>query len=151
MAKGIIIETGITVYSEWVDDAPDQVRIELPRAFIQRILKLSRAVKELGIDKTVEYDCTPEFLYEDKEEDEVDIPMRSELTSLNVGEQDFYWSGIVKHSEPAINWETDVISIRLLRELERVWRTPKSRLPLLLGSLETAEANSELNVRLKSL
>jgi len=145
----IIIETQVIINSYWIDDSPDGVRIRLSRAFIDRILQLSEIVQFYHIERTVEFDSTPEFLYEGKTDDEVEYPMRSELTSLNVCDMEYFWSGVVKHSDPEISWETAWLPISELQELVKVWDTPKSRLPLLMNSLNHRTAQRELEKLLK--
>lgn len=145
--RGFTILVDIYVFSEWIDDTPEKVSLTFDKVLVERILKLSRAVKSLEVDSITLYDYTPEFLDENGEQ----VHFASDCNTLHIRDEDIYWGGYVKHTEPSVGWETDVIPISTLREVSRVWRTSKSRLPLLMGTLKTEQAQEILNERLKKL
>lgn len=145
--KEFTIIQNMTVYSDWVNNAPDKVSITFSKGLVDRILHLSGNVKSLKVESINLYDYTPEFL--DDEGKECEFSSESEM--LYVRDTDFYWSGIVGGSDPSIHWDTDIISIKALKEMSQVWRARKSRLPLLMGTLKTPLGQQALTERMREL
>lgn len=148
--KVVKIEKGINIFDEYFDGSPEKIIIEMTRPLARRILQLAAAVKKVKAYKICEFDYTPQFFNIGDDEELVEAEeFRTDGETLDVDDNAFYWSGSVKNT--GINWETELISLDIPRELETVWKTPKSRLPLLVGTLKTQEARELLNERMKKL
>ena len=118
-AKRLIIP--IHDNSEFFSDNADYAIIDLDAASIERIKALSAAVRDLKVYKVSEFDNDCDFMTADwdAEPDNGKVALkefegRMECNTLNVTDDDFFWSGYYKHSD--IRWETDTIRIVVLDE-----------------------------------
>jgi hypothetical protein len=148
--KGIKFDLEVNVFDECFDERPDKAVVEITRPLAKRILQLAAAAKKLKVYKICEFDYTPEFFIEgDNGEFTEMLDFRVDAETLEVEEERFRWAGSIKNT--SIGWETGSISIVSMEELETVWRTRKSRLPLLMGTLKTKEAQELLSERMKEI
>ena len=107
--------------SEFFSDNADYAIIDLDAATIERIKALSAAVRGLKVYKVSEFDNVCDFMTADwdAELDNGKVALkefegRMECNTLNVTDDDFFWSGYYKHSD--IRWETDTIRLAVLDE-----------------------------------
>lgn len=139
----------VHVHDEYFD-GPEKAIVEIDRKYVAHILELSKVVKNLKVYCIEEFDYSPEYFDVDYDNEEKLIPnedFRAEAVLLHITETNFYWGGLVKHTN--IHWETGSAPIKLLQEAMRVWKTPKKNLPTLIGSLKHPEVALELERRLK--
>lgn len=119
----------VNIGSEF-DLGPEIAVVEITPTLEARIHQLMAAVKVLGVYKISEFDNTPEFFLRDydaegeggstayrnpNDEDEKNV-CRVECVTLNVTSYDYYWSGLVKHTN--IRWETETISLKSVEALK---------------------------------
>ena len=107
--------------SEFFSDNADYAIIDLDAATIERIKALSAAVRALKVYKVSEFDNDCDFMTADwdAEPDNGKVALkefegRMECNTLNVTDDDFFWSGYYKHSD--IRWETDTVRLAVLDE-----------------------------------
>lgn len=107
--------------SEFFSDNADYAIIDLDAATIERIKALSAAVRYLKVYKVSEFDNDCDFMTADwdAEPDNGKVALkefegRMECNTLNVTDDDFFWSGYYKHSD--IRWETDTVRLAVLDE-----------------------------------
>ena len=107
--------------SEFFSDNADYAIIDLDAVTIERIKALSAAVRALKVYKVSEFDNDCDFMTADwdAEPDNGKVALkefegRMECNTLNVTDDDFFWSGYYKHSD--IRWETDTIRLAVLDE-----------------------------------
>lgn len=144
MAAELIIDRECNVYSDF-DEWPATVRMRFNKADVTKYLKFNKVVRDMDAS-SVEDHYYADFLDEGGNESE----FRSECNYMSIGRSDFYCKGIVKHTEPAIHWESSIVSMELLEESYKVWSTPKKNLPLLMGSLKHKENEALLEQRMKN-
>jgi len=107
--------------SEFFSDNADYAIIDLDAATIERIKTLSAAVREMKVYKVSEFDNDCEFKTADwdTKPDNGKVALkefegRMECITLNVTDDDFFWSGYYKHTD--IRWETDTVRLAVLDE-----------------------------------
>ena len=107
--------------SEFFSDNADYAIIDLDAVIIERIKALSAAVRDLKVYKVSEFDNDCDFMTADwdSEPDDGKVALkefegRMECNTLNVTDDDFFWSGYYKHSD--IRWETDTVRLAVLDE-----------------------------------
>jgi hypothetical protein len=107
--------------SEFFSDNADYAFIDLGSAAIERIKALSAAVRDLKVYKVSEfnYDCDFMTADWDAKPDNGKVRLkefegRMECNTLNVTDDDFFWSGLYKHTD--IRWETDSVRLAVLDE-----------------------------------
>ena len=104
--------------SQWPGDAetlaiPGLCLVCLDRAAISRILKLQKAVEELGLFKIEEFDYSPEWTQwaEDDEGNQVPgEPMRTERDCLVVTKDDVQWTAYIKYADVKLSTEPVLIA-----------------------------------------
>jgi hypothetical protein len=118
-AKRLIIP--IHDNSEFFSDNADYAIIDLDAAAIERIKALSAAVRDLKVYKVSEFNHTCDFMAADwdAEPDNGKVALkefegRMECSTLNVTDNDFFWSGYYKHTD--VRWETDTVLLAALNE-----------------------------------
>ena len=119
----------VNIGSEF-DHGPEVAVVEIKPTLEARIHQLAAAVKALGVYKIAEFDSSPDFFLRDydaeeesgstayrdpNDEDEKNV-CRVECVTLNVTSYDYYWSGLVKHTN--IRWETETISLSSVEDLK---------------------------------
>ena len=107
--------------SEFFSDNADYAVIDLDAASIERIKTLSAAVRDLKVYKVSEFNHGCEFMAADwdAEPDNGKVALkefegRMECSTLNVTDDDFFWSGYYKHTD--VRWETDTVRLKVLDE-----------------------------------
>jgi hypothetical protein len=107
--------------SEFFSDNADYAIIDLDAKSIEHIRALSAAVRDLQVYKVAEfnYDCDFMTADWDAEPDNGKVALkefegRMECNTLNVTDDDFFWSGLYKHTD--IRWETDSVRLAVLDE-----------------------------------
>ncbi len=107
--------------SEFFSDNADYAIIDLDAATIERIKTLSAVVRELKVYKISEFDNDCDFMSTDwdAEPDNGKVRLkefegRMECNTLNVTDDDFFWSGYYKHTD--VRWETDTVRLAVLDE-----------------------------------
>ncbi len=142
----ITFRKNINILDDWFGES-ESAKIELDQNRIHRIIDLSKAVRELGVFKIVEFDSTTplEFFIGNESLKESDTGY--ETIKLNICDNMFYWSGHVTNT--TIEFETDPISINLIKELSRIEECPEENLPTLLHDIKTDKAINYLEEKLK--
>lgn len=85
------------------DEIPSAAVFTIEQATAQRILKLSALVKDHGLYKVEEFDYRTVFLKSDAEDEiDDDDQASTEADCLNVSEQEFWFSAIIKHTNVEI-------------------------------------------------
>jgi hypothetical protein len=128
----IPIQLTVSVYNEYLDQEPTHARIILDEKKIKWLRKMEGIVQLNDIAYIADYDCSPEYFYLDEGEDppefkEPDCSVECEMIVVRKG--GFYWKGIIKHSDPAIHYETDAMSFDYLDELIEFYNLPLSEMP----------------------
>ena len=107
--------------SEFFSENADYAIIDLDAATIERIKTLSAAVRDLKVYKVSEFNCGCDFMTADwdAEPDNGKVKLkefegRMECNTLNVTDDDFFWSGYYKHTD--VRWETDTVRLAVLDE-----------------------------------
>lgn len=96
---------------------PEIAVVQIDDELTARIIKLAEAVKQLGVYRASFFDYTPDYFicdYESEKENAYKVPddpsdCRVECVILNVTESDFYWSGILKHTD--VRFETESVPL----------------------------------------
>ncbi len=107
--------------SEFFSEAADYAVIDLNAEKIDRIRKLSAVVKELEVYRISEFDYDSDFTVSDYEAgpENGKVAMkefegRMECNTLNVTDNDFFWSGYYKHT--SVRWESASVPLTTLDE-----------------------------------
>ncbi|MBT0663121.1 hypothetical protein KI809_02305 [Geobacter pelophilus] len=107
--------------SEFFSDNADYAIIDLDATLIERIKKLAVVVRQMKACKISEFNYTCEFMTTDvdAEPDNGKVALkefegRMECNTLNVTDDDFFWSGYYKHTD--VRWETDTVRLAVLNE-----------------------------------
>ncbi len=107
--------------SEFFPKTADYAIIDLDAKLIERIKALSGAVRDLKIYKVSEFNSACEFkaVDWDADPDKGKVPLvgfegRMECYTLNITDDDFYWSGLYKHTD--VRWETASVPLSALDE-----------------------------------
>lgn len=97
--------------SEFFSDTADYAIIDLDASNIERIKSLSTAVRDLNLYKVSEFNYACDFMTADwdTDPDNGKVPLnefegRTECNTLNVTDDNFFWSGLYKHTD--VRWET---------------------------------------------
>lgn len=105
--------------SEFFPETADYTIIDLDAKLIGRIKALSAAVRDLKVYKVSEFNYHCEFKAADwdTEADNGKVPLiefegRMECNTLNVTDDNFYWSGLYKHTD--VRWETESVPLAAL-------------------------------------
>ena len=116
-AKKLIIP--LSDNSEFFSDTADYAVIELDTEGIDRIRKLSAVIKELEVYRISEFNYDCEFMVVDYEADPdngkvtmKEFEGRMECTTLNVTDNNFFWSGYYKHT--SVRWESESVPLEVL-------------------------------------
>ena len=103
-------------------EAADYVVVELNVERVNRIRKLSAVVKDLGVYRISEFNYDCEFMVDDYEADlehgkvaMKEFEGRTECNTLNVTDNNFFWSGYYKHT--SVRWESASVSLTVLDEV----------------------------------
>lgn len=107
-------------------DTPDIAIVEITPELAARIRQLNRAVRKLKVLHIEEFDSTPDLYSGDlgddpfrvlTDDDEVSMDVTSwddtgtcDVVCLVVGDTEFHWAGMIKHT--SIHWETEMIDIK---------------------------------------
>lgn len=107
--------------ADFFDKTADYAVIELNETAIERIKALTTAVQDLKVYKVSEFNnaCDFEVVDWDAEPENGKVVLkefegRMECCTLNVTDNDFFWSGVYKHTE--IRWETTSVPLTVLDE-----------------------------------
>ncbi len=129
----IPILTEVLCLSEYFDEAPSHAKINLTEESFAWIKKMHRAVNRYKIAYIADYNGDPQFVnIEEGEHHNTATPSscRMECEMIVVRKGSFYYKGIIKHSDPAIQYETEAISIKQIYKLIRfATKTPLSEMP----------------------
>jgi len=106
----------VSIYNEYAT-GPEVAVVQIDDELAARIVKLAEAVRQLGVYKLSMFDYTPDYFVRDHEsedenayeEPEDPYDCRVECVTLNVTDSDFFWSGILKHTD--IRFETDSVPL----------------------------------------
>lgn len=109
--------------NEFYDKTADHAVIELSHKAIAHIKQLAEAVKSLRVYKITEFYNICDFTVTDWEADPDNgkIPMKefegaTELVTLNVTDDGFYWTGLYKHTD--VRWSTETVPLTALDEAD---------------------------------
>lgn len=107
--------------SEFFSDNADYAIVDLDATFIERIKKLAVVVRQMKVYKICEFNNACDFMAADwdAEPDNGKVRLkefegRMECNTLNVTDDDFFWSGYYKHTD--VRWETDTVRLAVLDE-----------------------------------
>lgn len=107
--------------SEFFSEAADYAVIDLNAERIDRIRKLSAVVRELEVYRISEFDYDSGFTVTDYETDPEngkvaikEFEGRMECNTLNVTDNNFFWSGYYKHT--SVRWESASVPLTTLDE-----------------------------------
>lgn len=107
--------------SEFFSEAADYAVIDLNAERIDRIRKLSAVVRELEVYRISEFDYDSGFTVTDYEADPENVKVaikefegRMECNTLNVTDNNFFWSGYYKHT--SVRWESASVPLTTLDE-----------------------------------
>lgn len=107
--------------SEFFSEAADYAVIDLNAERIDRIRKLSAVVRELEVYRISEFDYDSGFTVTDYEADPEngkvaikEFEGRMECNTLNVTDNNFFWSGYYKHT--SVRWESASVPLTTLDE-----------------------------------
>jgi hypothetical protein len=121
--KSKTLTVKVNVLDENYGEGPDAAKIKIDVSLAKRIRQLSIAVKKLKVGRISEFDYTAEFFNEtcDTNAGEtkptlVENEAIIDVCELNVGDKDFYWSGMIKHT--SIHWETSTIPINTIKNIK---------------------------------
>lgn len=102
-------------------EAADYAVIELNADRINRIRKLSAVVRDLEVYRISEFNYDCKFMVNDYETDPEngqvamrEFEGRTECNTLNVTDNDFFWSGYYKHT--SVRWESASVPLTALDE-----------------------------------
>jgi hypothetical protein len=115
----IPLEKEVYIYHSEVDTI-NRARIEIPDKLIEWLRKMRKIVIDNNIESIADYDASPEYFYVDDGEDPPEYKEpedRVECEKIIVRQNEFYWKGLIKHSDPAIHFETEIISFNDLEDL----------------------------------
>ena len=105
--------------SEFFPETADYAIIDLDVKLIERIKALSAAVRDLKVYRVSEFNYACEFnsVDWDADSDNGKVPLiefegRMECNTLNVTDDNFYWSGLYKHTD--VRWETESVPLAAL-------------------------------------
>lgn len=127
-AKEITLTFPVTVYSEHSNNDPDIAKVTFSPELIKRIRKLSEVVKQNDATYIAIYDYTPDlFNREDEELDTTEWGGATECQMLIVKDTDFYWKGLIKHTD--WNWETEACTFKYLDEILTIAALPIGNMP----------------------
>lgn len=159
----------VSCNDEFFDEYPPTAIVEFTKESIERILKLMDTAKYLGVAKICDWD-SPEWLTnfpieDDEEPKEWDGRCECEMayiwhecvswyayikdTGIEFGTYDSIYREKLNEILKFVD-EDILIYIDNLNEVIKVYNTPEKELPLLIGSLESKEALSILEKRLKN-
>ncbi len=111
----------VSTYDDWYHKQADYAVVELNTQAVERIKSLASAVRNLNVYKIARSDFSCDFKVVDwcsEQEngkvalDEFDGSMEDEL--LNVTSNEFFWSGVYKHTN--IRWKTTSVPLSVLDE-----------------------------------
>jgi hypothetical protein len=125
-------------------DGLDHCTVTITAALARRIKLLSNTIKKRKVVYIEEWGSPDEFY---TEEDQV-CEARLDCEMLRMSDDDFYWKGYFKHGDTS--WSTDSVPMKVIDEILKVSRTPRNRLPLMIGTLESEDAQKLLERRLKT-
>lgn len=103
----------VTINADYNDDVPDYATISLDAAAIKRIKQLAKAVKDLKVTYIEEFDNTADLKCNGMGPRYSKWGGRSECNMLVVSDNDFHYSGIIKHT--SVTWETEGIPLSALK------------------------------------
>jgi hypothetical protein len=102
-------------------EVADYAVVELSTDLIARIKKLSEAVRSLDVYRISEFNYECAFMVADYEADPEngkvaikEFEGRTECNTLNVTDNDFFWSGYYKHT--SVRWESASAPLTTLDE-----------------------------------
>ena len=102
-------------------EGADYAIVELSADMIERIRKLSEAVRSLDVYRISEFNYACEFRNADYEQEweSGKVPLKeyqksTECSLLNVTDTGFYWSGLYKNTD--VRWSTDTVQLTTLDE-----------------------------------
>ena len=107
--------------SEFFAEAADYAVIELSAESSDRIRKLSVVVRQMKVYRISEFNYDCDFMVADYEADPENgkVAMREfegrmECNTLNVTDNNFFWSGYYKHT--SVRWESASVPLSVLKE-----------------------------------
>ena len=107
--------------SEFFSEAADYAVIELNAESVERIRKLSVVVRQMKVYRISEFNYDCKFMVADYETDPEngkvamkEFEGRMECNTLNVTDNNFFWSGYYKHT--SVRWESASVPLSVLKE-----------------------------------
>lgn len=130
---------------EYYNEYPSHTKVDITIELINRIFELKAALKKVGADKIVIYDCTPEYCDEKEKEVDCCTDLNEMVVFTSGGAR---WEAYIKNTN--IKIYTQEISFIELAEIRKILTTPEDELPLLIGNVKSEEAKTKLTERLSS-
>jgi hypothetical protein len=128
----IPIQLTVLVHNEYIDQGPTHARVQLDDKLIEWLRKMERVVKRNKIEYIADNNCAPIYFYLDEGEDPpvlIKPGCNVECEMVVVKKGGFYWKGIIKHSDPAVHYETDLMSFNHLKDMIEFYNLPLSEMP----------------------
>lgn len=134
----------IHVLGEYSDDSGlDHCEVTIDEELARRIKLLATTIKKVKATYIEEFMGVDEYYTCD---DEV-WDGQTDCEVLRVGAEGFYWTGYFNNT--SIEWETEMIPMKVVDEILMVADTPREKLPLLLRDSLSEDAKRVLEKKLK--
>jgi hypothetical protein len=142
---------------EYYDEYPTFAKIEFTKESTERIIQLNKALIQVKALHITDWDIVEIWLItakvpctavEDDEVEKTEWTGRSDCEMVVVWDNWVRWKAYIKNS--SISFKTDQVTIKEIKEIHKVLSIPDKELPLLIGNLESKEAASILEKRLKN-
>jgi len=127
----------------WDGEGLDHCTVTITPRLAKRIKLFANTLKKLKAVYLEEWGSPDEFYTTDDASED----FRLDCHMLRVSDGDFCWRGFFKNLN--ISWETELVPMKVVDEILKVARTPRNRLPLLMGTLESEDAQQLLEQRLR--
>jgi hypothetical protein len=139
---------------EYCDSYPPYALIEMTPDLYKWIMRALKARKDLEATYIQKFDYTPDW-----KESETDSPTEADLVGpddlridysmISVSDDDVRWNSVLKHSN--VEFSTERIPLKEIKEVFKVYNCPKKNLPLLLNNLEYEVSKKLLERKLHAL
>lgn len=135
MLDSITLTLPVNTLDDNIDNYPTHLTVTITEQLRQWIIKMSQLVKKNDLDYVAKVDWTPEYFKKDDPSDE-DEPLSeydggTEGDRLIVRENDFFWAGVIKHTN--VHIEGEITSIKDLNKYFRYFTKPLELMPKYLN------------------
>lgn len=100
VSRGKLVRMTVGVHSDSdIDGIPSRAVVVADRAQAERIVSMSRLVREAGANYIQAFDSTPRW--------GSGKGRKGDVSMLTVGRDEFFWSAYLDHSDPPVQFETN--------------------------------------------